>query len=274
MFYNNRQYPHPVLGVGDDVSGSIEVELRVSSTGKEIEISPSYKIENGRLLDMIEKEQALFVSHLYCRGTMYREVFKSNRSISDPIRIASSRLKGEVEIDFFICANQTVASYKNSEFHPDYAGHSFSIDKGDILAYAGKGKFHANKSPEELKSVSAIMNISSTEKSGHPMYNDYTGDKITIMLCQEDYENYQIVKRNTIWTNILLSCIVLPALIESLYYTSSTEARDYSDKHWFKVLSEIKQKSKDDSELKMAQRILELPNNRSFNTIKQLIEES
>ncbi|HVZ97799.1 MAG TPA: hypothetical protein VG847_13045 [Chitinophagaceae bacterium] len=274
MLYNNRLYPHPVLGIGNDINGSIEVELRVASSGKQIEISPAFKITNDTLQTLVEKKQAMFVSHLYCRGTMYREVFKSEKNISDTIRINSYKLNGEVEMDFFICANENISSYSNKEFHPDYNRQSFSIDKGDILAYAGKGKFYANKSPEELKSISALMNISSTGKSSHPMYNDYTSDKITIMLCQEDYENYQIVKRSVLWVNILLSCIVLPALTEALHYISTSEANDFADKRWHKVLSELKEKSKDNTEIEMAQRILEQPNNRSFNTIKQLIEEA
>jgi len=274
MLYNNRLYPHPVLGIGDDVSGSIEVELRVSSSGKEIEISPAFKIVNDALQSMLEKKLAMFVSHLYCRGTMYRDVFKSEKNIYDAIKINSHKLNGEVEIDFFICANESISSYSSKEFNSDYSGYTFPVDKGDILAYAGKGRFYANKSPEELKSISALMNISSTGKNNHPMYNDYTGDKITIMLCQEDYENYQIVKRSALWVNILLSCIVLPALTEAMHYASTVEANDYADKRWHKVLTEIKEKSKDNTEIEMAQRILDQPNNRSFTTIKQLIEES
>ena len=94
------------------------------------------------------------------------------------------------------------------------------------------------------------------------------------MLCQEDYENYQIVKRSILWINILLSCIVLPALTEALHYVATPEAMDYGEKRWHKVLLEIIDKSKDNTEIEMAQRILDQPNNRSFNTIKQLIEES
>lgn len=274
MLYNNRMYPHPVLGIGDDIAGTLEVELRVSSSGKEIEISPSFRIANDDLQNLIESNAALFVSHLYCSGTMYRDVFKSNRNIPEPIKINSAKLNGEVEIDFLVCANKSISNYSNSAFNPDYAGHQFSIDKGDVLAYAGKGRFFANKSPEELRSISALMNIDNTDKSHHPMYNEYEGDKITIMLCREDYESYQIVKRTPLYVNVLLSFIVLPCLTEALHFLSDPEAKDYRGKRWHKVLTEIREKSKERSEVEVAQRILDLPNNRSFNTIKQLFEES
>lgn len=249
MLYNNRSYPHPVLGISNDVNGKIEVELRVSSTGKEIEITPTFKIIDDVLENLIGLNKALFVSHLYCRGTMYREVFCTSKTIVDPIKIDSYKLNGEVEVDFFICANQTINDYTNNNFNSDYKGYSFSVEKGDILAYAGKSTFYANKSPEELKSISALMNISTTTKSDHPMFNEYEGEKITIMMCQEDYEGYQTIKATNIWINILLSMIVLPMLTEALHFVSSEEAKDFADKRWYKVLTEIKTKAKKRMEL-------------------------
>ncbi len=272
MLYNNRLYPHPVLGIGDDVTGSIEVELRVSSSGKEIEIIPLFKIVNDALQNLIEKKQAMFVSHLYCRGTMYRDVFKSEKNIDDEIKIVSHKLNGEVEIDFFICANEKISSYNSKEFNTDYKGYSFSVDKGDILAYAGKGKFFANKSPEELKSISALMNIDTTGERDHPMKLDYSGDKITILLCQNEYEGYQIVKGNLIAVNILLSCVVLPALVEAFHFITSPEASEFADKRWYKFLNEHKQNSKYSTPIEMGQGVLQLPNNRSFETVIQLID--
>jgi hypothetical protein len=267
-------YPHPVMGIGDDLSDAIEIDLNIASDGKEISITPAFKLTNEDLQELLDKNKALFTSHVYCRGTMYRNVFKTTKPIPEAIKISSEKLSGEVEIDFFICANENIAKYTNATFNSDYKGHSFSVDKGDILAYAGKGKFYANKSPEELTSISALMNISSTGKDSHTMFNEYSGDKITIMLCQQDYENYQIIKNSpSLWWNVLLSCIVLPALTETLHYLSSLESQEFSQRRWHQVLTEYKNKSKEPTEVQVAQRILDLPNNRSFNAMKQLIEE-
>ncbi len=272
MIYNNRLYPHPVLGIGNDVKGSIEIELRVSSTGKQIEIAPAFRMENEALQNLVEKKQALFVSHLYCRGTMYRDIFKSNKNISEKICINSYKLNGEVEMDFLICANDTITNYSSNEFHADYNGQSFTIDKGDILAYAGKGKFFANKSPEELKSISALMNIDTTGRPDHPMKLDYSGEKITILLCQNEYENYQIVKGNQISVNILMSCVVLPALVEAFNFLTSSDSKEFIERRWYKFLSGHKEKSKYATSLEMAQGVLQLPNDRSFETVIKLID--
>lgn len=276
MKFNNRQYPHPVLGMGEDeskdVNGLIEVDLKVSSTGTEIEISPTFRISNNGLQSLIDNNIVVYVAHLYCRGTMYRDVFKSNKNVFDAIKIDSYRLNDEVEMDFFVCANENIHSYKNQDFNSDYDGLSFAIDKGDILAYAGKGKFYANKSPEELKSISALMNIDTTGDNNHPMKLNYSGEKITILLCQAEYENYQIVKGNQISINILLSCVVLPALVEAFHFVSSEESAEFNDRRWYKFLTDHKDKSKYGSPLEMAQGILQLPNNRSFETVIKLID--
>lgn len=271
--YNNRLYPHPVIGIADDVDGTFEVELKVSSNSKFIAISPTFKVTNADLKSHIMEGTVLFTSHIYCRGTMYREVFKTQKNIPDAIKIPSNRLNGEVEVDFFLCADKNIGNYCNKGFSNDYRGFTFAIDKGDILGYGGKGKFYANKSPEELKSISALMKINSTGKNSHAMFNDYDGDKITIMLCQEDYENYQTVRKgkDSFWSNLLLSSIVLPALTEAIHFLKDDMARDFSKNRWYTILTELVKNSKENNKLKIAQNILDLPNNRLFGTLNQLM---
>jgi len=37
MIYNNRSYPHPVLGIGDDfITSNVIVDLKISSNGTQI----------------------------------------------------------------------------------------------------------------------------------------------------------------------------------------------------------------------------------------------
>ena len=77
-------------------------------------------------------------------------------------------MRNVVQLDFFICADNKINEYRNSNAHPDYEGVSFEIEQGEILAYGGQGVFHANKSPEELKAISSFMQIEKTEKGYRP----------------------------------------------------------------------------------------------------------
>jgi hypothetical protein len=268
MIYNNRNYPHPILGVNDDfITSSISVELSISSDKEIIEIRPLFILANQDLRGFIDQTKASYVSHVYCRGTMFREIFKTNQSLSEPIRIASSKLNGEVEIDFFICADQKIANYKSEQFNPEYGTASFSLEKADIIAFAGKGKFYANKSPEELKAISSIMNVLCTQKSNKPMFLDYVGNRISIMLCKEDYNNYKLLKNNPNCFGLILSSMVLPALIEALHFLGNEEAEELKEKPWYKILNGIKEKSQGISCLQIAQNILEMPLKRTLDSL-------
>jgi len=268
MIYNNRNYPHPVLGIGDDfIDSNINVDLKISSDGLRIEITPIFILNNKELNDIILKGIATYISHIYCRGTLYREVFRTQRSLSEPIIIQAEKLNGEVEIDFFICAHKKIDNYKSIAFNSEYTHTEFQIDRGDIIAYAGKGKFYANKVPEELKSISALMNIDCSNKSKEPMYLDYSGEKITIMLSIEDYNNYKLIKSNPQYYGVILSSLVLPALIEALYFLEDETSKDFKVNAWYKALKDYKDKAKYPEPLRIAQNILDKPINKCFEQL-------
>jgi hypothetical protein len=274
MRYNNRLFPHPVLGIEDDVLGEFTAELTYKSDKDFITLSPTFKLVEDSLQQLIESDKAYFLTQVYCRGTMFREIFKSKSSLPDPIIIPSIKLKHEVEVHFFICAKQDIEKYFSKSFHLEYKGSKFVVDRSDILAYGGKAKFVANKSPEELRSVSSLIRIKNSEKTPHPMWNEYDGEKIEIMLCEDDYNNYQLTLKNRIFHNLLHSAIVLPALIDALYFIDSPESKDYEEKRWYKALRNIKSNSKVQDNFQIAQNILDQPNERTFNTITTLLEET
>jgi len=274
MKYNNRNFPHPVLGISDDILADFTAELIYKSDKDNIILTPAFKITDDSILALIKKGSAYFLTQVYCSGTMYREVFKTKSTLPDPIRIPSYKLRGEVEVHFFVCAAASISEFFSKNFNPEYVKSKFPIEPCDVLAYAGKAKFIANKTPEELKSVSSLIRIKNSQKSDHPMWNEYDGEKIEIMLCDEDYTNYQLVLKNRVFNNLLHSSIVLPALIDALYFIDMPEAKDFIQKRWFKALKDYKTRSKTPDCFKIAQTILDQPNERTFGTLLTLMEET
>ncbi len=268
MIYNNRNYPHPVLGVGDDfINSSIQVDLKVSSSGKLIEITPIFILDNKELAILILESSVCYISHIYCRGTLYREIFRTHKSLSESIHIPAEKLNGEVEIDFFICASKAFENYQSLSFNPEYGNLKFSIDKSDIIAYAGKGKFYANKVPEELKAISALMNIDCSNKHKEPMYLEYEGEKITIMLSIEDYSNYKLLKNNKQFFGVILSSLVLPSLIEAFHFLEDDTAKDFQENAWYKALNAYRKNPKYSGPFRAAQMILDNPLNKCFELL-------
>jgi hypothetical protein len=272
MRYDNRLFPHPVLGIDDDVHGEFGADLMYRSDKDFITLSPTFKLTEDDLSNLIAMGKAIFVVQVYCRGTMFREIYKTISTIPAPIKIASTKLAGEVEVHFFVCSINSISKYYSENFNAEYNKTKFEVDLSDILAYGGKAKFTANKSPEELKSISSIIRVRNSQKKSHPMFNEYEGEKIEIMLCEEDYQSYQLTLRNRVFNNIIHSSIVLPALMDALYFMDKDEGKSYNNKRWYKLLYDLKLKSKTPEIFIIAQNILDQPNERIFGTILTLEE--
>ncbi len=274
MIYNNREYPHPVLGIGigDDASvgGLFNVHLSIKAGRETIRIEPVFKMDNKYINNLINEGKATFATQIYCRATMFRELRKSQNTIPETIVIPTPKLREEVEIDFFVCANEHLPDYTNSQSHSDYSSFTFNIEKGEILAYGGKGVFNANKTPEELKAVSAFMNIDKDNKENGPIHNFYDGPKITILLSENDYLKYQDIKINEFAIQVLHSGVVLPALMEAVEKVLDQDD-EFADKRWYQIVEKLIQEKGDAGTLITSQRILDNPVNRSFNTIEKLL---
>ena len=271
MNYNSRTYPYPVLGINDNFIGdenkdTFKPELVVSSDFRKISLEITYQLKNEELLKLINHAQAVFCTQLYCRSTMYRQSYLTRKQ-KEVIEIKSNLLRDDVDVDFFICASEEILKYKNSMFNTIFAGTTFDIENGDLLAFGGSTMFFANKSPEELKSISSFMSIDTENKSEVPMYNDYDGDKITIILSREDYEIYQLIKKEINITSTLHSSLVLPALAEAIRFFNSNDGKDYNNRRWHGLLSKLIGKHESDDPLQSAQKILDLPVNRSFTSL-------
>ena len=269
MIYNNRHYPHPVLGIEDDIKGTSQVKLKVSSDATSILLENSFNMQNEDLQKLIDDKKASYCIHLCYTGTFFRQNYTTYKSIADTIKIPSSNLNGEVELDYFICAEESIQGYNNKLSNEDYENNEFNLSRGDILAYLGKGKFYANKTFQEINSISSFMNVNTDGKSNHPFYIDYNDEKITIYLSQEDYELYQEIKLKK-FSPILHAALVLPALLHMIFFIETEESLDYKNKTWFKVLNEILEKLNESDPLKAAQKILDLPLARAFNSLKDI----
>lgn len=272
MRYNNRLFPHPVLGIGDDYTGEFSAEMTYKSDRDKITLAVNFKLIQETLIDLIKESKAVFLIQVYCRATMYREVVRSSSPIPEPIEISSWKLNGEVEVHFFIVAEQNIDSFSSNAFNSEYEKAIFFIERSDVLAYGGKAKFIANKSPDELKSVSALIRVKNSQKKSKPMYNEYEGEKIEIMLCEEDYENYQLSIRNTIFVNLIHNCIVLPALVDAIHFLDKEESKEFNERRWYKALNEWKLNSKVKDPFQISQNILNQPTERAFETILGLME--
>jgi hypothetical protein len=275
MKYNNRLYPHPVLGIVDDINGIFSCNLSVESDKDVIVLKPSFNLDNHDLEELVKTNNAKLCIHVYCRGTMFRESYEIKDIVSGEIKIKSSDLNGETEVDFLICSNKEVPDYKNSKANLIYGQNKFQIEKGDILAYGGKGKFFANKSPEQLKAVSSIMKIKKGNFKNGPFYNEYSDKYITVCLSETDYNFYYEFKENKKFINILHASIVIPSLLEAIYFMKENDAgsKEFEESEWIKIINTNLETIKGNTVLEKIQEMLDLPLNREFLSLENFENE-
>jgi len=260
MLYTNRNYPHPVLGIQDDYKNSvISVKLNIEAKFEFFEIRPIFYLKNDNIQNLIDIESAKYITQVYCRGTMYRDVIASPKTINDPILISSKKLNGPVVLDFFIVANKAVANFASNDFSPVFGTTNFRIAESDIIGYAGQATFHANKTYNELVGISSLINVTCSGKSKKPLNIDYSGDRISIILCKEDFDNYRLLKSNPQYWNLILSAIVLPALVEILHFIETEESDEFEGKYWYDYLFKLKEKHSNEKVIVIAQNIIDNP---------------
>ena len=126
MKFRNRLYPYPVFGINN--TSTFRAELSVECTIESIILNVSNKLSEEELLALFKKNEIIYVTHIYCRSTFFRESYVSNKPLKE-IKIESARLNDLVEVDFSICANKSITNYNLSSFDDDFSEYNFEIER-------------------------------------------------------------------------------------------------------------------------------------------------
>ena len=134
MKINNISFPHPVLGIGDDVNSSAGFASppHVDEQADRFIFKIKTNLEDKNIEKYIQNKNAIYTCEVSCVTTLYRKCFQSVDG-SFSIDIPKSFLAGVVSFQFFITATKKFI-YTNKNFHPDYANSEFALEMGDLLA--------------------------------------------------------------------------------------------------------------------------------------------
>jgi len=277
MNINNITFPHPVLGIGDSITGKVELqspEIKSNVDSYEVIIHVSH--DNIDLQSLVSTDNAEYMCEVTCSNTLYRQIFTNNLK-TIIFEIPKKAVKGKVEFTCLLVAKENIASYSNTNAHSDYSGYTFDIDKGDILAYFGEFSFNADIQYEKLKAVSSFMEIVENETEKYTII-DLKKSKIEIQLPAESYKIFSsdTISQEEKFAVIFHSSIVLNALLIALY--NLEEHKDYL---WAEVIKyrldnelQFKNLSVEDKENvpDIAQRLLGNPFERLLNGLNIIVE--
>lgn len=282
MKTNNISFPHPVLGISDDILGSVKVNSAIRYYRDKTQISVSWNLDCQSIQNLISNKKAIYCVEIICADTLFRNSYISFEPVQE-LLIDTDDLRNVVKLSFCIIAVENIINYSIEEFNTDYSGYLFEIQKGDVLAIGGKSSFPAEKSWEALKSVSSFMVIVKDSEKNGPVKYEYTDHKIKIWLPEEDYSNYNLRYKTDYLSAVFHSSIVLPALIGALDIVLN-RYEGYEDRKWAEVLktklesSGFKEKfgnksMETDNIPEIAQAILDNPVHRTLSGINLFLKQ-
>lgn len=240
MRFDNYVFPHPVLGLNDDIEGTPTAKVDVSNdeADNRFVVSINYSIQNPDIEQLILEKQACFYCEITCSATLYRQVVTG----FDPIQIFmidKDAVRGKIDFLLLAVASEPIMAYQNTRVHPELAGLATDLEKGDVLGYILETDFIADIAFRKLKAAGSFMEIVSGDKESGNFDVVLDHPKVLIRLPKEDYAKYvrPEIGRNSELASVFQSSVALPALVHALQQITQQSGKDdYRDKPWAKTV--------------------------------------
>ncbi|WP_163999620.1 hypothetical protein [Pyxidicoccus caerfyrddinensis] len=267
-------FPHPVVGVGDDVAGTLncnapELDFGVDNTTLSID---GLEVTDPTIAVLIQQREAAFTIRVTCGATYYRETFHTHDAQLQHV-LPSAKLVGEVKLQVRVCTMRRIDDYRPAGLHPDYEGRSFTVQAGDVLAVGDDFTVHAVKQFDPLATdIPSIMRIVRGSHLKGPFKVNFFLDQIVIALSHEDHARYGLACH--IAPGVIHASIVLPVLCEAIWLVQRGAKEDdmLAEAQWFRRLKDMLETRGIDesgSSLDAAQKLLDAPLTRAFaDTLK------
>lgn len=283
MKINNLSFPYPVLGIGDDIAPSpgFASNPKVSKAAGKYIFEIALDMGNADINRQINIGNANYVCEVECSRTLLRKCFFSQKP-NFKIELAKTILAERVSFQFSVVATKEIVGYSNSQCHEDYAGYSFDLEPGDLLAFIGQFTYDVDIKYDKLKSVGSFMQITEGKMDKMPRFL-LGGDKIDIKLPTELYNQYrESIMGNSQFSHIIHSSIVFNALVTGLLYYEPNKESLWARTLKYRIDNESAlEKFKENNTLEtqepeeimeLAQVLLMDPYKRLFETLPGLLE--
>src|SRR5205823_12857992 len=106
---------------------------------------------------------------------------QANAGIS--VEIPANAIAGRVELSAFCVAVSDIKKFRIKGQHPDYASNEFTINSGDVLAYAETIEFDAFLDLDPIQKITSILDIRrSDDRETGPVLIDLDQQRIELEL--------------------------------------------------------------------------------------------
>lgn len=271
MRIQNGSFPHPVLGLGDDVGSSFQVsEFHTDHGVDEIKVTFRVKHNCADLTRLIGDGQAAVQVRWTCSSTMSAGSLPLNRTRNHPDGMTlegfldQQDIRDQVDLEFSVVALRDIPGFSWEKQHEDYGDQTFDIRKGDYLALGGESSFKADKlfdpmSPP-LGSCFKIVPDPSVRRGTIIRFDD--PNHVVIAMPEETAHALAGLGGRT---DLQISLVVLPALMATISFIQRAEAQsnleEIAEFDWYETVHRLMMSNKADysQPFEAAQKILENP---------------
>ena len=138
-FDPGKAWPHPVLGppsYGDDYPHAefeVEREVERAQGSTSVEVTAEFELSDPDLLRLVEDGAARYVLLIKASRTHFREMISSEEPRVYKL-FSGGDLSGRVEFAPFLICTRELPNFSAEGWHPDFAGRTFDIHAGSVLA--------------------------------------------------------------------------------------------------------------------------------------------
>ena len=265
-------FPHPVVGIGDDVKGELhcnapDFDFGVDTTTLHIS---GLEVTNPTIAELVRNKEAAFTLRIGCGATYYRESFQTHDA-QFQITLPSAKLVGDVELQVRVCALKKFERYQPEHLHPDYGERTFVLQVGDVLAVGDDFAVRAEKQFDPLAAdIPSIMRIVRGTRDKGPFEVNFDTDQILIYLSVEDHDLYGLA--SNLAPDVIHAALVLPVLCEAMARVRRRSSEDdmMTGLNWYRRLDamlEARRIDADESAMMAAQKLLDMPLARALKNI-------
>ena len=271
--------PHPVLGLGDDVSGIYKFSLVTQLERHLVSIEVSHQLSNETMEKLLGERKVEFCVEVNCPQTFYRDTWSTNE-LKQTIEIKSSKLRRKTDVICYILASQDIPNYVIDGANDDYQGVKFKIEKGDVLGYGGDARFFSEKD-WELRNIYALIEIQEESGDERDLFRvDLSSDeKIVVYLSRQDYELFKKLQGTNYFEEFLHCSVAVPTLMYTLDRIMREGDEINTNSRWYQVLEDrrdndegLEEKWSSENILELAQLLLSAPLERAMEKMYKFIE--
>ncbi|MBM7660404.1 hypothetical protein JOC85_001171 [Bacillus mesophilus] len=273
----STSYPYPVLYMNNDdyVNSSFHAQIGITESFGEVKINVNFNLVNEGIQRLVENNEAVFLVHVECPQTSYRNAFKSDRNELE-VGIPTEKLRGKLLIHTFIIANDRIVNYTNESLNEWFKDSPITYEKGNILAIGDAIETTLFEDNKELLNLPSIVKVTKSLKNDF-MEVDIHSNVITISLPEYEYNQYALHSKSR-FKSTIISSVIVPSLVY-VFSKIKDSREDLEEYKWYQVLEntfEANNYRLEDvgtdslSSLKAAQLVLRKPIKTSFLEIEQL----